>query len=121
MTPLRLLGLALALIPAVCFAAAAEPVRLTDALGRVVEIARPPQRIVPIMNCRLEPFGDAYGIYVFNGANVAYTLPQGAQVGWILSNGRQGVFTIGAGGLAAGSGLLVDVSGTYENCTARVL
>lgn len=80
-----------------------------------------PQRIVPIMNCRLEPFGDAYGIYVFNGANVAYTLPQGSQVGWILSNGRQGVFTIGAGGLAAGSGLLVDVSGTYENCTARVL
>jgi iron complex transport system substrate-binding protein len=35
-------------------AAAAEPVRLTDAVGRTVEIARPPQRIVPIFASNTE-------------------------------------------------------------------
>jgi iron complex transport system substrate-binding protein len=54
MTRLRWLGLVLALIPAICSAAAAEPVRLTDALGRVVEIARAPQRIVPIFASNTE-------------------------------------------------------------------
>lgn len=34
--------------------AAAEPIRLTDALGRSVEIARPPQRIVPIFASNAE-------------------------------------------------------------------
>ena len=80
-----------------------------------------PTRIVPMMECRLEPFGNDFGIYVFNGANVDVTLAQGEQVGWILSNGHQGVFTVGPGGLAAGSGILVDISATNENCNARVL
>lgn len=35
-------------------AQAAEPVRLTDAVGRVVEIGRPPQRIVPIFASNTE-------------------------------------------------------------------
>lgn len=34
--------------------AAAEPIRLTDAVGRSVEIARPPQRIVPIFASNAE-------------------------------------------------------------------
>jgi len=54
MTRLRWLCLVLALTPAVCSAAAAEPVRLTDALGRVVEIARAPLRIVPIFASNTE-------------------------------------------------------------------
>ncbi|CAD5273372.1 ABC transporter substrate-binding protein [Bosea sp. 62] len=54
MTRLRRLGLILALIPAICSAGAAEPVRLTDALGRVVEITRAPQRIVPIFASNTE-------------------------------------------------------------------
>ncbi len=80
-----------------------------------------PMRIVPMMECRLEPFDSVWGIYVFNGANVSYTLPQGAQVAWVTSSGQQGTFTVGAGGLSAGSGLLVDMSPTYQNCNARVL
>ena len=54
MTRSRLLGLVLALIPAICSEVAAEPVRLTDALGRVVEIAHAPQRIVPIFASNTE-------------------------------------------------------------------
>lgn len=54
MTRLRWLGLVLALFSEVCPAAAGEPVRLTDALGRAVEIARAPQRIVPIFASNTE-------------------------------------------------------------------
>ena len=54
MKRLRLLALAWPLLAAVSSAAAAEPVRLTDAVGRVVEIARPPERIVPIFASNTE-------------------------------------------------------------------
>lgn len=54
MARLRWLGLILALFSEVCPAAAGEPVRLTDALGRAVEIARAPQRIVPIFASNTE-------------------------------------------------------------------
>ena len=54
MKRLRLLALGLSLSAAVCSAAAAEPVRLTDAVGRRIEIARPPQRIVPIFASNTE-------------------------------------------------------------------
>ncbi len=54
MTRLRWLGLILALFSEVCPAAAGEPIRLTDALGRAVEIARAPQRIVPIFASNTE-------------------------------------------------------------------
>lgn len=54
MSRLRWLGLILALFSEVCPAVAGEPVRLTDALGRVVEIAHAPQRIVPIFASNTE-------------------------------------------------------------------
>lgn len=49
-------GLALALLGllGVVASAAAEPVRLTDAVGRTVEIAQPPQRIIPIFASNAE-------------------------------------------------------------------
>ncbi len=54
MKRLRLLSLALTLLASPWRVAAAEPVRLTDAVGRTVEIARPPQRIVPIFASNTE-------------------------------------------------------------------
>lgn len=54
MKRLRLLSLALTLLASPWCVAAAEPVRLTDAVGRTVEIARPPQRIVPIFASNTE-------------------------------------------------------------------
>ncbi len=49
-------GLALALLGLLggAASAAAEPVRLTDAVGRTVEIAQPPQRIIPIFASNAE-------------------------------------------------------------------
>lgn len=54
MKRLRLFSLVLPLLAAACPAALAEPVRLTDAVGRTVEIARPPERIVPIFASNTE-------------------------------------------------------------------
>jgi iron complex transport system substrate-binding protein len=51
---LLLSGLALLLLALAGRAAVAEPIRLTDALGRAVEIARPPERIVPIFASNTE-------------------------------------------------------------------
>lgn len=47
-------ALVLAGLIGVAAPAAAEPVRLTDAVGRTVEIAHPPQRIVPIFASNAE-------------------------------------------------------------------
>lgn len=54
MKRLRLFSLALTLLAAAWPAAAAEPIRLTDAVGRAVEIAQAPQRIVPIFASNTE-------------------------------------------------------------------
>lgn len=51
---MRRLALALLGLFGVAAAAAAEPVRLTDAVGRTVEIAQPPQRIIPIFASNAE-------------------------------------------------------------------
>lgn len=54
MKRLLLQGLVLSLLAIAVRAAVAEPIRLTDALGRAVEIARPPDRIVPIFASNTE-------------------------------------------------------------------
>lgn len=54
MKRLRLSSLALILQAGLWPVAAAEPVRLTDAVGRAVEIAQAPQRIVPIFASNTE-------------------------------------------------------------------
>ncbi|MGX1790098.1 ABC transporter substrate-binding protein [Bosea sp. NPDC055332] len=54
MKRLRLLSLALMVLAASWSAATAEPIRLTDAVGRQVEIARAPERIVPIFASNTE-------------------------------------------------------------------
>jgi iron complex transport system substrate-binding protein len=50
----RRAALLLACLIGVAASAAAEPVRLTDAVGRTVEIAQPPQRIIPIFASNAE-------------------------------------------------------------------
>ncbi|WID96519.1 ABC transporter substrate-binding protein [Bosea vestrisii] len=54
MRRLLLKGLVLSLLAIAVTAVVAEPIRLTDALGRAVEIARTPERIVPIFASNTE-------------------------------------------------------------------
>lgn len=54
MKRLRLFILFLPLLATIWSAARAEPIRLTDAVGRTVEIAQAPQRIVPIFASNTE-------------------------------------------------------------------
>ena len=80
-----------------------------------------PRRIVPMLGCEMRSFTTGYGVWVFNLANVPYTLPQGTQIHWSSVSGLSGSFTIGSGGLAAGQGILVDVAGSAASCSARVV
>ena len=85
--------------------------------------ARPlePRRIVPMLGCEMRSFTTGYGVWIFNLANVPYTLPQGTQIQWSASNGLGGSFTIGMGGLGSGEGILVGTSGSLTGCSAGVV
>ncbi|MEZ5670107.1 MAG: hypothetical protein R3F55_22255 [Alphaproteobacteria bacterium] len=80
-----------------------------------------PPRLVPIMRCEVTPLGSGGGVWVFNGASVPFTLPQGTQLAWQTSGGLSGTFTVGAGGLEAGHGILVGTAPTGHSCSARVV
>ena len=71
------------------------------------------------MHCKVEPFGNGYAMWVYNGANVTYTLPAGTQIYWATSNGSSGYRTLGAP-LEAGHGVLFDVVPGPQTCSASV-